>query len=146
MVFTLVSLVENFLDSYVRFWLRIPSIMRKEYTNSKALLTLILLMWNIGWASNNVSKWQMGFNLAFKGLNIDWLWSDISCIWVHITQNFILRFITNRWKGLILTDISVKCGAVVTFIVLVYTWNIFYLLITWKTDFLDLELLYKTSV
>ena len=32
-------------------------------------LTLILLMWSIGWAPNNASKWQMGFNLAFKGLN-----------------------------------------------------------------------------
>jgi hypothetical protein len=32
------------------------------------LLTLILLTWNIRWASNNASKWQMGFNLAFKGL------------------------------------------------------------------------------
>ena len=33
-------------------------------------LTLILLMWRTGWASNNASKWQMGFNLAFKGLSI----------------------------------------------------------------------------
>jgi len=31
-------------------------------------LTLILLMWNIGRAPNNASKWQMGFNSAFKGL------------------------------------------------------------------------------
>jgi hypothetical protein len=27
-------------------------------------------MWNIGWAPNNVSKWQIGFNSAFKGLNL----------------------------------------------------------------------------
>ena len=33
------------------------------------LLTLILLTWRIGWAPNNPSKWQMGFNSAFKGLN-----------------------------------------------------------------------------
>jgi len=26
-------------------------------------------MWRIGWAPNNASKWQMGFNSAFKGLN-----------------------------------------------------------------------------
>jgi len=26
-------------------------------------------MWNIGSASNNVSKWHMGLNSAFKGLN-----------------------------------------------------------------------------
>jgi len=31
-------------------------------------LTLILLMWNIGRALNSVSKWQMEFNSAFKGL------------------------------------------------------------------------------
>jgi hypothetical protein len=32
-------------------------------------LTLILLTWSIGWAPNNASIWQMGFNLAFEGLN-----------------------------------------------------------------------------
>ena len=31
-------------------------------------LTLILLTWRIWWAPNSSSKWQMGFNLAFKGL------------------------------------------------------------------------------
>jgi len=31
-------------------------------------LTLILLTWRIWWAPNNVNKWQVGFNLAFKGL------------------------------------------------------------------------------
>jgi hypothetical protein len=30
-------------------------------------LTLILLTCRIWWAPNNASKWQMGFNLAFKG-------------------------------------------------------------------------------
>jgi hypothetical protein len=35
-----------------------------------ALLSIILLMWNIGWAPNNVSKWQMGFNSACKGLKL----------------------------------------------------------------------------
>jgi len=34
-------------------------------------LTLILLTWRIWWAPNNASKWQMGFNSAFKGL-ISW--------------------------------------------------------------------------
>ena len=34
-------------------------------------LTLILLTWRIRWAPNNASKWQMGFNSAFKGLR--WL-------------------------------------------------------------------------
>jgi len=31
-------------------------------------LTLILPSWRIWWAPNNASKWQMGFNSAFKGL------------------------------------------------------------------------------
>jgi hypothetical protein len=31
-------------------------------------LTFILLMWRIWWTLINVSKWQMGINLAFKGL------------------------------------------------------------------------------
>ena len=35
-------------------------------------LTLILLTWGIGWALNNVSRLQMGFNLAFKGLSISY--------------------------------------------------------------------------
>jgi hypothetical protein len=34
--------------------------------NKTNQLTLILLTWSIWWA-NNASKWQMGFNLAFKG-------------------------------------------------------------------------------
>jgi hypothetical protein len=31
-------------------------------------LTLILLTWRIGWAPNNANRWQMVFNLTFKGL------------------------------------------------------------------------------
>ena len=34
-------------------------------------LTLTLLTWKIRWAPNNASKWQMGFNSAFKGLIVD---------------------------------------------------------------------------
>ena len=33
-------------------------------------LTLILLTWRIGGVPNKASKWQMGFNSAFKGLII----------------------------------------------------------------------------
>ena len=32
-------------------------------------LILILITWRIWWAPNNASRWQMGFNSAFKGLN-----------------------------------------------------------------------------
>jgi hypothetical protein len=38
--------------------------------NSFLFLTLILLTWRIWRASNNASKWQMGFNAAFKGLTM----------------------------------------------------------------------------
>jgi len=30
-------------------------------------LTFNPLTWKIWWAPNNASRWQMGFNLAFKG-------------------------------------------------------------------------------
>jgi len=30
----------------------------------------MLLTWRIGWAPNNASRSQMGFNLEFKGLNV----------------------------------------------------------------------------
>ena len=33
-------------------------------------LTLNPLMWKIWWASSNPSRWQMGFNLAFKVWNL----------------------------------------------------------------------------
>jgi hypothetical protein len=42
-------------------------------------LTLILLMWRIGWA-NNSSRWQMGFNLAFKGL----IFEDLMQKFIHV--------------------------------------------------------------
>jgi hypothetical protein len=34
-------------------------------------LTLILLTWKIWWAPNNASRWQIGFNSAFKGLRTE---------------------------------------------------------------------------
>jgi hypothetical protein len=37
---------------------------------NKFLLTLILLTLRKWWTPNNASKWQMGFNLAFKGLKV----------------------------------------------------------------------------
>ena len=40
--------------------------------------TLILLMWRIWWAPNNASKWQMGFNSAFKVLICD-LQNSLPC-------------------------------------------------------------------
>ena len=40
----------------------------KLFVQLPTVLTLILLMWRKGWAPNDASKWQMGFNSAFKGL------------------------------------------------------------------------------
>jgi len=39
-----------------------------RHFSAPGCLTLILLTWRIWWVSNNASRWQMGFNLAFKGL------------------------------------------------------------------------------
>jgi hypothetical protein len=47
----------------------------------KHILTLILLTWRIWWARNNASKWQMGFNSVFKGVNIaysGWMWTVLN--------------------------------------------------------------------
>ena len=41
---------------------------RIETCSKEGYINLILLTWRIGWAHNKASKWQMGFNLAFKGL------------------------------------------------------------------------------
>ena len=45
-------------------------------------LTLTLLTWRIWWAPNNASKWRMGFNSAFKGLNQ----SAVDGIFYHIVK------------------------------------------------------------
>jgi hypothetical protein len=44
------------------------------------MLTLILLTCRIWWAPNNASRWQMGFNLTFKGLKrFGWAPFKICC-------------------------------------------------------------------
>ena len=48
-------------------FLELNSVSNIQHVWVAAALTLILLMWRIGWA-NNTSKWQMGFNLGFKAL------------------------------------------------------------------------------
>ena len=47
-----------------------------SFTVSVLYLTLILLTWTIWRAPTNASKWRMGFNSAFKGLNISTLISN----------------------------------------------------------------------
>ena len=46
-------------------------------------LTLIMLTWKIGWAPNNASKWQMGFNSAFKGLKWIIFVSSVPSVGLH---------------------------------------------------------------
>jgi hypothetical protein len=60
---------------------------------SSKSLTLILLTWSIGWVPNNASKWQMGFNSAFKGLND----SDIN---ITYENNYISKVNDLNFLGL----------------------------------------------
>ena len=50
-----------------RTWVTFPWELTKMLIE-KALLPLNPLTWKIWWAPNNASRWQMGFNSAFKGL------------------------------------------------------------------------------
>jgi hypothetical protein len=54
--------------------LLLPHFSNKVATMFVRNLTLTLLTWRIWRASTNASKWQMGFNSAFKGLM--WLLAD----------------------------------------------------------------------
>jgi len=63
-----------------------------------AMLTLILLMWRIWRAPNNASKWQIGFNSAFKGLTLHHhpvLKGNVfmlTCVTVHLCNLCFLTF------------------------------------------------------
>jgi len=50
---------------------------------SSDLLALNLLTWKIWWAPNNASRWQMGFNLALKGLIVAYfpVFHSVACWW-----------------------------------------------------------------
>jgi hypothetical protein len=63
----LLDMNNNWTNEHFQTWIT------RNYVNCESLfhlscLTLILLTWRIWWAPNNASKWQMGFNSAFKGL------------------------------------------------------------------------------
>ena len=51
-------------------------------------LTLILLKWRIWWDPNNVRKWQMGFNSAFKGLKRTY-WEKRFWVFPSICTGFV---------------------------------------------------------
>ena len=50
------------------FWMWCESLPLGSQIWHDCALTLILLTWRIWWAPNNASSWEMGYNLAFKGL------------------------------------------------------------------------------
>jgi hypothetical protein len=56
-----------------------------------AILNLNLLTWRIWWAPNNASKWQMGFNLAFKVLNNLWNEGYVLKLYVYIIYCFYVK-------------------------------------------------------
>jgi len=62
-----VSVVTKVADEYATSAFGVEYGDRKLLQNSGKQLALIVLMWRIWWAPNNASKWQMGFNSAFKG-------------------------------------------------------------------------------
>ena len=67
------------------------------------MLTLILLTWNIGWAPHNASKWQVGFNSAFKGLTYTYIDGLVrNTDEVLLEQNFCTLFMgAPGFKGLV---------------------------------------------
>ena len=58
--------------------------------------SLILLTWRIWWAPKNASKWQMGFNAAFKGLINNFPLHVVGiCIMISLPEN---RMGKGVWK------------------------------------------------
>jgi len=74
----------------------------KEIECIFGLYPLILLTWRIWWAPNNASKWQMGFNSAFKGLiKVTFMnTQDTFLLFSCFTNLFQLPRICHRTKGL----------------------------------------------
>jgi hypothetical protein len=72
-------------------------------------IKLILLTWNIGWAPNNASKWQMGFNLAFKGLTrLHWMYFKVSCL--LLISNSAYTFSRTSYYQVNVSVVCLKCG------------------------------------
>ena len=65
-------------------------------------LTLTLLTWRIWWAPNNASKWQMGFNSAYKGL---------SCVLQGRDQAWALSLAFNTFIQITLLKVFKLIGA-----------------------------------
>jgi hypothetical protein len=61
----------------------------------KFLLTLTLLTRRIWWAPNNASRWQMGFNSEFKGLNL--LQNYTLNLSTHTSCGFVILLPFHLW-------------------------------------------------
>ena len=64
-------------------------------------LTLILLTWRKWWAPNNASKYQMGFNSAFKGLNSYLKSKQVEMIFLNVGHVFSFwheSAMRRRWR------------------------------------------------
>jgi len=61
-------------------------------------------MWRIGWAPNIASRWQMEFNLAFKGLIIQLVKKYLKCYgaWSFIAPFVRINFQILSWNAWIL--------------------------------------------
>jgi len=71
-----------------------------DFNLTKISLTLNPLTWKIWWAPNNASRWQMGFNSAFKGLKC-----YICSIALFCAENWTLKKVDQKYL-----TVS-KCGA-----------------------------------
>jgi len=65
-----------------------------HYFFKTPILTLVLLTWRIWWAPNNASKWQMGFNSAFKFLFASDPWCLYSVLFFFL--NLFLYVLLSR--------------------------------------------------
>jgi hypothetical protein len=76
------------------------------------MLTLILLMWRIGWAHNNISKWQMGFNSVCKGLISHWISLRVRNVSEKLVEKIKIHILCPIWGQDISVSIATCYGLV----------------------------------
>jgi len=79
---------------------RVSWFLLEETLKIQRSLTLILPTWRIRWAPNNASKWQIGFNSAFKGLIQ--LWGRGSVVGIAVPCGLEYSGFETRWRQEIL--------------------------------------------
>ena len=57
------------------------------HSHTRSILTLNLLTTTIVAPPSNASKWQMGFNSAFKGLKLSVRSTTPECDWILLAQD-----------------------------------------------------------